>query len=331
MTKLIARRAEVDGELHFAGDDIDRSRLRLDAADRADELGIGLRDALDGEHALGRRRERVAPQVHRHRAGVAGLALQRDAQAREAVDGGDDADWQAFGFKHRSLLDVQLGIGHYRALFARHGADAGGVKAEGEQRLFDADSGSVGGFQHCRIERAGDRPAAEHRGSEAHALFVAEADHLDGEWQPLAPFVERRHAFDGAHHAEHAVVAAGVAYRVEMRPEHQAGLLLSFVAPDDVADRIHARLHAGFAHPAEHQLVRRAVLAREEHARQSARKLRMARKRVAALHDAFGGQHGRIVYFVRDARRAEPPGRRRVRQRARRRVRAFAVGGKPRL
>ena len=100
---------------------------------------------------------------------------------------------------------------------------------------------------------------------------------------------------------------------------------------DDVADRIHARLHAGFAHPAEHQLVRRAVLAREEHARQSARKLRMAGKRVAALHDAFGGQHGRIVYFVRDARRAEPPWRRRVRRRARRRVRAFAVGSRPRL
>ena len=36
--------------------------------------GVALRDALDGEHALGGGGERVAPQAHRHRAGVAGRA-----------------------------------------------------------------------------------------------------------------------------------------------------------------------------------------------------------------------------------------------------------------
>ena len=38
--QLVSRRAYVDGELHLAGDDVDRARPRFNAADRADELRI---------------------------------------------------------------------------------------------------------------------------------------------------------------------------------------------------------------------------------------------------------------------------------------------------
>ena len=69
----------------------------------------------------------------------------------------------------------------------------------------------------------------------------------------------------------------------------------AFVTPDAVADRVELRLHAGFAHPAEHQLVRLARFGRKEHARQAPVQLGMLRERRAALHDSFGGQHAPIL------------------------------------
>ncbi len=76
LAQRIAGRAEVDGELHFARDDVDRAGLGLDAPDGADQLGIRARDALDGQHALGRGGQRIAAQLHRHGAGMAGNAGQ---------------------------------------------------------------------------------------------------------------------------------------------------------------------------------------------------------------------------------------------------------------
>ncbi len=86
--------------------------------------------ALDREHALGRRRHRVLPQGHRHRAGVPGHAVDLDRVAVRAVDRGDDADRQALGLEHRPLLDVELGVGEDVLLPLRRLADALGVEVE---------------------------------------------------------------------------------------------------------------------------------------------------------------------------------------------------------
>ena len=79
----------------------------------------------------------------------------------------------------------------------------------------------VGDVQRLRLEGAGDRARAGELAREAHALLVAEGDHLDREGQALAGGVQRRHGLDRGDHAEIAVVVAGVAHGVDVRAEQQ--------------------------------------------------------------------------------------------------------------
>ena len=106
------------------------------------------------------RGERVAPQVHRHGAGVAGRAAQRDAQAREAVDRRHHADRQAFGLEHRPLLDVQLGVGEHVALLPRDLWNRLRIQAE----LDAALAPSVLPFGILRLEHLRDRTFRQPRG-----------------------------------------------------------------------------------------------------------------------------------------------------------------------
>ena len=72
--------------------------------------------------------------------------------------------------------------------------------------------------------------------------------------------------------AEVAVVAAGVAHRVDMRAEHQRGRVgvLAFVARAHVADRVDPRAQAGFSRPLRELLAGRAIGGREIEAGQLA-------------------------------------------------------------
>src|SRR5260221_578001 len=166
-------------------------------------------------------------------------------------------------------------------------------------RLPDGYAVRIAGLEHCRFHRAGDGAAAQHGGAEAHAFFVAEAKHLDRKWQSLAPGRERGDALDRGDHAEHAVIAAGIAHGVEVRAEHQAGQAgeAAFIASDQIADRVEPGGEARLAHPAEHQVVGGAILRREIDACQAAGQLGMARERVAALQDASSGEHGSDSIF----------------------------------
>src|SRR3954463_2898266 len=295
--QLVARRADVDRELGLARDDVDRARPCLDAADGADELGTGARYALDREHAFRGGSERVVAQVHRHGAGMPGGATQASAQAREAVDRSDHADRQSLGFQHRSLLDVHLYIGEQAALRATELQAALRIETELAERLAHRSSGRVARLERPGIEPAGECAAAEHRRAEAHAFLVAKADHLERKRQPAPGTREGTDAFDRRDHAEHAVVAAGVAHGVEVRAEDEArcAARAAVIAADGIADRIERRAHAGFAHPAEYEVGGRAVLRRQEDARQAARQLALPGELVAALHDAVGIEHAAIV------------------------------------
>ena len=66
-------------------------------------------------------------------------------------------------------------------------------------------------------------------------------------------------------HAEHAVVAPGVAHGVKMRAQQhrRRPLLLSFIASADVADAVLPHHHAGSLHPLAHQLVGLQMLGRQ--------------------------------------------------------------------
>ncbi len=170
-----------------------------------------------------------------------------------------------------------------------------GSSPKPRKRIAHRDSGSIDRIEQCMVEGSRHRPAAEQRRAEAHALLVAEPDDLDGERQAYPAGMERTHAFDRRDHAEHAVVLAGVAHRVEVRTEHEAREFgtLALVAARAVADGIHACRHAGVAHPGQHVFVCIALLVGKEHARQAALLFGEAAEHVATVLDALRLQDGK--------------------------------------
>src|SRR5439155_6578131 len=99
---------EALGGLDDRGDD---ARLCDHAAHRADRSAAdALRDLADLELELRSAGERVAALVHRRRAGVRGLAAERDLVALDAEGAEDDAERQVERLQHRALLDVELEV-----------------------------------------------------------------------------------------------------------------------------------------------------------------------------------------------------------------------------
>ena len=66
-------------------------------------------------------------------------------------------------------------------------------------------------------------------------------------------------------HAEHAVVASGVAHGVKMRAQQhrRRALLHAFIATADITDAVLPYHHAGGLHPLAHQLVGLQMLGRQ--------------------------------------------------------------------
>ena len=90
----------------------DDARLADDAARpcrRRRRRSLG--DVPNLERELGGAGERIAPRVHRRRAGVRGLAGPGDVVALDAERAQHDADRQIQRLEHRALLDVQLEVG----------------------------------------------------------------------------------------------------------------------------------------------------------------------------------------------------------------------------
>src|SRR6266542_1576295 len=79
--------------------------------------------------------DRIAPDGHRHRPGVPGLALEDALAAGQAGDPGDEPERHSGALEHRALLDVQLqkAGGKVAALDeGRAAAAAGLLVAEGD-------------------------------------------------------------------------------------------------------------------------------------------------------------------------------------------------------
>ena len=149
-------------------------------------------------------------------------------------------------------------------------------------------------LQQRRVERTGNRTAAQQRAAKANALLVGEAQHFDGEGQALALLVQRMHAFNRSDHPEHAIVFAGIAYRVEMRAEHQARRprSVAFITTDAVADLVELGAHAGIAHPAQHEIAGGTLFLAQEDTRQSIGLLGAAGQCLTVLPDPqCGGKY----------------------------------------
>jgi hypothetical protein len=107
-----------------------------------------------------------------------------------AVDGRHDANRQALGLEHGTLLDVELGIGEDFLLAADGIGEPIRIEPECDERVAHRGPVLVSRLQQLGIECARDRAAAEQRGAESHAFLVGEADDLDRERQARPPRIE---------------------------------------------------------------------------------------------------------------------------------------------
>ncbi len=287
----VVRPAQIEAELHLAGNDVDRTRLRLDPADGADHARRLARDAFHREDHLGRCRERILAEGHRHRAGVAGLARDAGRDPLDRGDRGHDAKWLVRAFEHRPLLDVKFDVAQHRLAPPGDGGNRRGVEPEGGHRLAHGDAGLVAALQRCHVEGAGDGTRAGEGHRKAHAFLVAECDHLDGEGQLVAETPQLLDHREAREHAEIAVIFAGIAHRIDMRGDDQRRQtrLTSFQPPDDVANRIDGGREPGLREPALHFLHPQLVRGREIEPGQLAGFVSDQGQFVEARHHACGG------------------------------------------
>ena len=176
-------RAQIDAEARLRGDHVDRTRRSLDHADCRDDAPRVRRGlVLDGRIIAAAAGERVLASPHRHRAGMAGLALDRDVEAAHAGDGGDDAERQVLGLEHRPLLDMAFEIAADLAWDRARSRQM----APGSQPKSRSASASEMPFASCAVEAlelegAGERTRARKRRRKTHALLIAESDDLERE------------------------------------------------------------------------------------------------------------------------------------------------------
>ena len=124
--------------------------LDFEPADGGDEIALdfGARARFDRQDHLGGGGERVATQIHRRGAGVAGGAEDNRDQPRRAVDRVDDAERPALGLQHRALLDMQFDEG-------RDAIGAGGRRGDRGRRRKSVSA--------SRIVTPSPRPSAPAR------------------------------------------------------------------------------------------------------------------------------------------------------------------------
>ena len=179
-------------ERHLSRDDVGGAGHRIDIADGADQpVLVGPAEFLDRDDAFGGTRQRIAPQHHRHRAGMAGHAGEASPRAASRPQiAVTTPTGEIQPLQHRALLDVQFDIGQQFAARPRGRADMVGIEPELRQRLAHREAGAVACAEHALVERSRDGAAAEQRRCKAHALLVGKADHLDRERQPRAAPVQ---------------------------------------------------------------------------------------------------------------------------------------------
>ena len=103
------------------------------------------------------------------------------------------------------------------------------------------------------------------------------------------------HHLDRRQDAEHTVIAPGVAHRIKVRPQQDGGrpLLLSLVAPANIADAVLPDGHPGLGHPQRRPLVGRKMLRREINPGQDIRRFADRGQLIGAGHHPRRG----LLYF----------------------------------
>ena len=219
----IERCAHVEGELDLAGNGVAGRVGQAQPPDRCDQICLTLRARLDGEHHLGRRRQRIAAPMHGHGAGVAGLARDLDHASCGAADGGDDADGQVVGFEHRSLLDVHLDVAERRCCAACLAGDG----CRDRSRMRQGPGGAIRPARRAHRGRPGRRcrQARASRPARTESARLPRRRTRPPRWRtgrpPAVPPARRRRRCRSGRRGIRRT--AGVAHRVDVRPDQERG------------------------------------------------------------------------------------------------------------
>ena len=147
-------------------------------------------DLAQLERELGGAGERVAPLVHRRRAGVRRLAAPGDPVALDAERAEHRAERQVQRLEHRPLLDVQLEVGgrvlELRARLERAGRGRRRARAARRAARRRRGPSAARSSSWSAIEPGRGR-RAEERAAEARALLVGPVDEPDGDAAACPP------------------------------------------------------------------------------------------------------------------------------------------------
>ena len=241
--------ADVEGDEGAGGNDVGRVGSDLDAADGSNELVCGAGGLFDGGDPLGGGGESVAAESHGGGTGVICVAVEDEFPAALANDGGDNANGEAFGFEDRALLNVELEETH--GVVGDLGVgNANWVEAEVADGLGEGDAGCIGELQHRGVESSGYGAAAEEWAVEAHALFFAEGDDLDGVGTGQA--LGEGDEFQGEDDTQDPVKGTSVRDGIDVRTEDEAAGGAGSWLPEatEVADGVSRDGHAEVGHAA---------------------------------------------------------------------------------
>src|SRR5262245_28334956 len=231
--------------------------------------GKGQPDIINGGDQIAGTDQGIAPLTHWRAAGVAGLAVNIDAQAQRLVATDHDADIAAFPVELRRLLDVQLQVTVEPALAQwrlTEITDARQFVAETKPGIVRA----VVDLGTAKLARKGQR--THQRRTETSPFLVAPHDQLDRPNRVNAVIVQTANSFQTAQHAESTVVLAAADLRVEMAADGDGGEARIGPRPtgEQVTDGIDLHRAAGLARPGDDEVAHLLVLLRQRQAAHTA-------------------------------------------------------------
>ena len=214
------RRAALEAKPGASGDDVEGPRLDLDVPDgRHTPRETSSHRLSDTQHEGGCSDSGIPSLVHRGRAGVTCLTVERDTERARADDCGDDSDLDSNALEHGPLLDVKLEVARERSR----------ITAGGQQTLLcQPQAGELGSeditspsrcAKELRRQRARKRAAAQ--SADQRPFLVREVDGFECDRQIEAGVLDGAEHLESAHDPERTVVCASVHDGVEVRAEQQ--------------------------------------------------------------------------------------------------------------
>ena len=209
---------KIEGHAHFAGDDVARAGIGLQAADRAASMGLmAQRSLVDSRDHRRRADQRILAQVHRRWPGVRFNTTQVEVEPFLAQGPEHHADGFALVFQDRTLLDMRLKIGTDRVPVHRSTTRI----TDSIQCLTDGHAVGIGfGQSFFQGEFIGEYPRAHHARCKARTFFVGPHHDFQRCFGLNVQVIKAAQHFNPGQHAIAAVKLAARGLGVDVAASH---------------------------------------------------------------------------------------------------------------